>query len=74
MNIKFGELWNYLKNYPHSLNYYDESINEEDTLYTEAEMKDFAEKHSEDEVTDWAIYDSGLGFKLEVDLRKEETE
>lgn len=71
MNIKFGELWNCIKSYPHSLSYYDESVNEEDMLYTEAAMNDFAEEHSEDEVTDFAIYESGLSFKLEVDLRKE---
>jgi len=74
MKIKFCELWDCLKNNPHSLNYYDESINEEDTLYTEVEMKDFVEKHSEDEVTDFAIYESCLGLNLEVVLRKEQVE
>ena len=68
MDITFGELWDSLKNYPRSINYYDQNKNEEDTINNYSEMRFFESEHREDVVEEFAIYASGAGFKLEVTL------
>lgn len=75
MIITFGELWESVKNYPRSLNYYDKNKNEEDSITCEVgsmkgfdEMRDFASEHCKDLVDDFSIYTTRDGFRLEVSL------
>lgn len=68
MIITFGEVWESLKDYPSSLNYYDKNKNEEDSIICFDEMRDFASEHCEDLVDDFSIYMTRDGFRLEVSL------